>query len=153
MTRLFALLVLLAASCSKKPAQDYKKCLKLRVGMTRAQLLEFMGPPDETQAFVEGKSMENMRGRSAYEWATPSSMPAPNRVTVEEKTGLVESIRCGDSTVTTAVYVEPPAPAVSTAPFVLPSDPPAALAAPKKKNGPRESTQGVGASGRPLTDQ
>lgn len=153
MTRIALSLLLLSAACSKKPAENYKKCLKLRVGMTREQLMQFMGPADETQAFVEGKSMENMRGRTAYEWATPSSMPAPNRVTIEEKTGLVESIRCGDSVVTTAVYVEPPAPAVSTAPFVLPQDPVVPAAAPKKANGPKESTQGVGASGRPLTDQ
>lgn len=155
--RTLALAALLAAAaCSKKPALDYKKCLKLRVGMTRAQLLEFMGPPDETQPYVEGKSLPNMLGRTAYEWATPASMPAPNRVTIDEKSGKVESIRCGDSTVATAVYVEPPAPAVSTAPFVLPSDPVVlstrATPAPRRR-GPTETTNGVGSAGRPLTDQ
>lgn len=146
--------VLLAAACSQKPAQNYRKCLKLRVGMTREDVLKAMGEPDETLPYVEGRSLPHLKGRTSYEWNTPASMPAPARVTVEDATGKAESIRCADVVVTAAVFVEPPAPAVSTAPFVLPQNPPSAVpgAAPAPRGLRERSASSAQSSGRPLTE-
>ena len=148
--------LLLAAACSRKTAQNYRTCLKLRIGMTREQVFAAMGPPEETFPYVEGKSLPHLAGRTAYEWSNPASMPAPNRVSVGDASGTAESIRCGDSVITAAVFVEPPEPAVSTAVIYgvqpAPAAPaPAAPAAPRR--GPRErGSSSAQSSGRPLTE-
>lgn len=123
--RLALALLLLAAACSRKPAQNYRNCLKLRVGMTREQMIQVMGEPEETIPYVEGKSLPHLKGRTAYEWRTPGAMAAPNHISFDDASGAVETIRCGDTTVNTAVFVEPPA--ESTA---APAGHPAALPAP-----------------------
>ncbi len=152
MRRLLVLAVLLTAACSRQAAQNYKKCLKLRVGMTREEILAAMGPADETLPYVEGESLPHMKGRTAYEWATPASMPAPVRVSVDEASGKAESIRCADVAVTAAVFVEPPEPAVSSAAAAgaLQSAP---VEAPAPRRAPRErSSSSAMSSGRPLTE-
>lgn len=101
--RAAAALALLAAGCSRKPARNYKNCLTLRVGMTREQALAVMGEPAEVFPYVEGRSLPHLKGRTSYEWATPATMPAPNRVTVDDASGKVESIRCGSASVTAGV--------------------------------------------------
>ncbi|MBI2387245.1 MAG: hypothetical protein HYV14_14730 [Elusimicrobia bacterium] len=150
---LLAGLILAAAGCSRQAAQNYRRCLKLRVGMTREQVFAAMGQPEETFPYVEGKSLPHLKGRTAYEWSTPASMPAPNRVSFEDATGKAESIRCGDAVITAAVFIEPPAPpepAVSTS-VIYGVDPSAAPAAPKRA--PREGgSSGGRASGKPLTE-
>ena len=103
---LLAALPLLAA-CARKPAQNYRNCLKLRVGMTREQMILLMGAPEETFPYAEGRSLPHLKGRTAYEWSTPATMTAPNHVSVEDASGRIESIRCGGAAVTTAVSVEP----------------------------------------------
>ena len=143
--------VLLAAGCSKQPALNYRHCLKLRIGMTREQVFAAMGQPEETFPYIEGKSLPHQMGKTAYEWSTPASMPAPNRVSVDEASGKAESIRCGDSSVTTAVFVEPPAPAVSTAPLSSLSTPSAILPAARPRLRERGSSSSQ-SSGRPLTE-
>lgn len=152
---LFCAGLLIALGCSRQPALNYRHCLKLRVGMTREQVFAIMGPPEETFPYVEGRSLPHLQGRTAYEWSTPAQMSAPNRVSIDDVSGKAESIRCGDSNVTAAVYVEPPEPAVSTTivygvqpvkipPSVTPSSP---------RRGPRErSSSSLQSSGRPLTD-
>lgn len=149
--RALLLAALLAApACSRRAAQNYRHCLKLRVGMTREQVFAAMGQPDETFPYVEGKSLPHLKGRVAYEWANPASMPAPNRVSFDEASATAESIRCGDAVVTAAVFVEPPEPAVSTA--ALPgAEPPAPAPAPAPR--PREGgSTSARSSGRPLTE-
>jgi hypothetical protein len=149
-SRLVALTFMLAAGgCSRQPALNYRHCLRLRVGMTREQVFAVMGPPEDSFPYVEGKTLPHLKGRTSYEWSTPASMPAANIVSVDEASGKAASIRCGDSVLTTTVYIEPPAPAVSTAPpahyGVDPSPAPAPRAAPKD-HGPGN------ASGRPLSE-
>lgn len=122
--RLALALLLLAAACSKKPAQNYRNCLKLRIGMTREQMIRVMGEPEETIPYVEGKSLPHLKGHTAYEWRTPSAMAAPNHVSFDDASGTVETIRCGDSTVNTALFVEPPAESTA-APAALPAAAPA----------------------------
>lgn len=118
--------------------------------MTTAQLFAAMGPAEETFPYVEGKSLPHLKGRTAHEWRNPASMPAPNRVSVDDASGQVESIRCGDSVVTAAVFVEPPEPAVSTFSASSLSTPPEARA---PARGPRESgSSSARSSGRPLTE-
>jgi hypothetical protein len=128
-TARFAVLAaaLAAAACSRKAALNYKHCLKLRVGMTKTQMLELMGAPDETSPYVEGKSLPYLKGRTAFEWNNPATMPGPDHVSFSEDTGKIESIRCSNAEITAAVYVEPPAPAVSTAAAVARSTAPAAV--------------------------
>ena len=153
--RLLLAAVVLASACSQKPAQNYRKCLRLRVGMTREDVLKAMGSPDETLPYVEGKSLPHLKGRTSYEWSTPASMPAPARVTIEDATGKAESIRCADVVVTAAVFVEPPEPAVSTAAFALPQNPPSpapAGAAPAPRGLRERSASSAQSSGRPLTE-
>ncbi len=96
-------LILFSAACSRKPTQNYRTCLKLRVNMTITEVFAMMGLPEETFAYVEGKSLPHMQGRTAYEWSTPASMSAPNRVSFDNASGKVESIRCGDSAITASV--------------------------------------------------
>ncbi len=100
--------LLLAAGCSRQPALNYRHCLKLRVGMTREQVFAAMGPPEETFPYIEGRTLPHLKGRTAYEWSTPVSMAAQNRVLVDDASGKAENIRCGDSVITTAVDIEPP---------------------------------------------
>ena len=149
--------VLLAAGCSRKPALNYRHCLKLRVNMTREQMVQIMGEPEESFPYIEGKTLPHLKGRTSYEWSTPASMPAPNTVTVDDASGQLTSIRCSDSIVTTAVFVEPPEPAEST-PALVPSmsDPlPISTAAPtgrKPPSAPREHSSSTSqSSGRPIT--
>lgn len=149
MTRALLVGLLLAAACSRKTAQNYRHCLKLRIGMTREQVIASMGPPDETIPYVEGKSLPHLAGRTAYEWGNPASMPAPNRVSIDEASGTAESIRCGDSVITTAVFIEPPEPVLSTAP--APGAPVPAPAAPRRAPGEAGSSS-ARSSGRPLTE-
>lgn len=145
---------LLLAGCSRQPALNYRHCLKLRIGMTREQVFAAMGPPEESFPYVEGKSLPHLKGRTAYEWSTPATMPAPNRVSVDDASGLAESIRCSDSVVTTAVYVEPPEPAVSTnVVYGVPLATAAPAAAPPSTRRLRErNSSSSQSSGRPLTE-
>jgi hypothetical protein len=144
-------LLLAAAGCSRQAAQNYRRCLKLRIGMTREQVFAAMGPPEETFPYVEGESLPHLKGRTAYEWSTPASMPAPNRVSFDDASGTAESIRCGDAVITTAVFIEPPEPAVSTTAVYGVEIATAAPAAPRR--GPREGgSSSARSSGRPLTE-
>ena len=151
MSRILALALVLAASaCSKRQALNYRHCLKLRIGMTREQVFAAMGPPEETFPYIEGKTLPHLKGRTSYEWSTPASMPAANVVSVDEASGKASSIRCGDSVVTTPVYVEPPEPAVSTSPAhygveARPSPAPASRAGLRERGSEN-------AAGRPLTE-
>lgn len=151
---LLAALLLAASGCSKRAAQNYRRCLKLRIGMTREQVFAAMGPAEETIPYVEGKSLPHLKGRTAYEWSTPASMPAPNRVSFEDATGLAESIRCGDAVITAAVFVEPPEPAQPAAVFfgAPASTAPAAAPAPPRKSLREGGSSGGRASGKPLTE-
>jgi len=138
-----------ASACSRQQTLNYRHCLKLRIGMTREQVFAAMGPPDETFPYVEGKTLPHLKGRTSYEWSTPASMPAANVVSVDEATGKASSIRCGDSVVTTAVYIEPPepaAPAAEPAQYGVEPRP-----APAPRSSPREHG-GENAAGRPLTE-
>lgn len=149
---------LLASACSKQPTLNYRHCLKLRVGMPREQIFAAMGRPEETFPYVEGKSLPHLKGRTAYEWSTPSSMPAPNRVSIDDATGLATNISCGNSIVTAAVYVEPPEPIVSTAAAAnvtalsgISSG--AQVSRPAAPRASRErSSSSLQSSGRPLTE-
>ena len=109
---LFALF--LASGCGRKLAINYKHCLSLRVGMTRDDLFKTMGPPEETLPFVEGKSLDYLRGRTAYEWPNPGSMPGPNHASVDDATGKIASIRCSNSEISAPLFIEPPAPSTAT---------------------------------------
>jgi len=148
--------LLLAAGCSKKAALNYRHCLKLRIGMTQEAVFAAMGPPEESFPYVEGKSLPHLKGRTAHEWSNPGSMPAPNRVSFDDASGKAESIRCGDSVVTTAVFIEPPEPAVSTFSAAALSSPvvaPAPAAPPAPRRGLRErGSSSAQSSGRPLTE-
>jgi len=152
---LLAVLLLAATGCGRQAAQNYRRCLKLRIGMTREQVFAAMGPPEETFPYVEGKSLPHLKGRTAYEWSTPASMPAPNRVSFDDATGKAESIRCGDAVITAAVFVEPaapPEPVLSTG-VIYGVDPAAAPATPAPKRSLRERSSSSGrASGKPLTE-
>lgn len=101
------LAALLLAGCSKGSDKNYRNCLKLRLGMTKQQVLDIMGPPDSTAPYVEGKSLPHLKGRTAYEWENISRMPAPNHVSVAEATGKVESVRCSEAVITAELFVEP----------------------------------------------
>lgn len=149
MKRALLVVILLAPACSRKTAQNYRHCLKLRIGMTREQVVAAMGPPEETFPYVEGKSLPHLAGRTAYEWGNPASMPAPNRVSFDDASGTAESIRCGDSVITTAVFIEPPEPVFSTA--AAPGAPAPAPAAPRRAPGEAGSSS-ARSSGRPLTE-
>jgi hypothetical protein len=98
-----AALALAAAACSRRAAANYRHCLTLRVGMTRDQAFQIMGPPAETLPYVEGKSLEYLKGRTAYEWPNPPAMPAPDHVSVDDATGRVASIRCSDADIVAPV--------------------------------------------------
>lgn len=105
--RRLLLAALLLAGCSKQKQANYKNCLKLRLGMSREQLLALMGPPDSTSPYVEGRSLPHLKGRTAYEWENASRFPGPNHVSVEEATGRVQSVRCSEVVISAEVYVEP----------------------------------------------
>jgi TPR repeat protein len=74
-----------------------------------------MGPPEETIPYVEGKSLDYLKGRTAYEWSNPASMPGGDHVSVDDASGKIESIRCSNSEITASVFVEPPAPSSAAA--------------------------------------
>ena len=145
--------LLLVAGCSRQPALNYRHCLKLRIGMTREQVLAVMGPPEETFPYVEGKSLPHLLGRTAYEWSNPASMPAPSRVSFDDASAKAESIRCGDAVITTAVFIEPPEPVVSTTVVygVIPATNSAPPVAPRRALRERGSSSSQ-SSGRPLTE-
>ncbi|HXS99299.1 MAG TPA: tetratricopeptide repeat protein [Elusimicrobiota bacterium] len=117
----------LLTGCSRQAELNYKHCLKLRVGMTKADMVKVMGEPETTIPFVEGKSLDYLKGRTAYEWSNPASMPGGDHVSLDDASGKIESIRCSNAEITAAVFVEPPAPSTATA--VAPSTAPAAPAA------------------------
>ena len=75
--------------------------------MTQEQLFQTMGPAEETLPYIEGKSLPHLKGRTAYEWSTPATMSASNHVSLDDASGKIESIRCGDAAVTTSVTTEP----------------------------------------------
>jgi len=161
--RIAILVLLLAAGCSRKAAGNYRHCLKLRIGMTQEQVFAAMGEPEESFPYVEGKSLPHLKGRTAHEWDNTASMPAPNRVSFDDASGKAESIRCGDSVVTAAVFIEPPEPAISTIPASAYSSPLPALvstaapAAAAPASAPRRTLRERGSSslrssGRPLTE-
>ncbi len=158
MKRISLAVLLAAAACSKQPALNYRHCLKLRIGMTREQVFAAMGQPEETFPYVEGKSLPHLKGRTAYEWSTPATMPAANRVSFQDPPGTVESIRCGDSVVSAAVYVEPPALAGSTdlavgsLPVAVSTSAPAAAPAHPRRGPTERSSSSSQSSGRPLTE-
>lgn len=114
MRRTVLVLALAAAACSRRAAQNYQHCLKLRVGMTKAEMAAIMGAPETTIPFVEGKSLDYLKGRTAYEWSNPSDVLAPDHVSVTDATGLVQSIRCGQVEISAVKVVEPPEPSTST---------------------------------------
>jgi len=152
------LLLLLAAGCSRQAALNYRHCLKLRISMTREQIFLTMGEPEETFPYVEGVTLPHLKGKTAYEWNTPASMAAPNRVSVDDASGKAESIRCGDSVITAAVFIEPPEPAVSTTTVygeveasTAPAPAPARAPAPRRALRERGSSSSQ-SSGRPLTE-
>ncbi len=156
MRRCALLALLIAAGCSKKPALNYRHCLKLRIGMTREKLVEIMGEPEETFPYVEGKTLPHLKGRTSYEWSTPATMSASCSVTVDDAAGKITSARCADAVLTATVFVEPPAPAAAPpapAPELAPpSVSTAARVTPAPPRGPREhSTSNSQSSGRPLT--
>jgi uncharacterized protein len=132
--RLLAALALLAlaAGCSRQPELNYRHCLKLRVGMSKADMVKIMGEPETTLPYVEGKSLEYLKGRTAYEWSNPASMPGGDHVSLDDAGGRIESIRCSNAEITTSVFVEPPAPSSATAaaPAAPPAPAPAAAAVP-----------------------
>ena len=148
MRRAAALLLIALAACSKQEELNYRHCLKLRVGMSKADMVKIMGEPETTLPYVEGKSLEYLKGRTAYEWSNPASMPGGDHVSLEDAAEKIESIRCSNSEITASVFVEPPAPSSSTAaskptapaaaPVALSSVPapglPEAIAAYKKKD-------------------
>ena len=153
MKRLALAALLLTAACSKQPALNYRHCLKLRIGMTREQVFAAMGPPEETHPYVEGKSLPHLKDHTAYEWSTPASMPAGNRVSFNDATALAESIHCGDSVITTAVFIEPPAPAVSTTVVYGVAIASSAPVSPAPRRTLRErGSSSSQSSGRPLTE-
>lgn len=151
MKRALLVALLLAAACSRKTAQNYRHCLKLRIGMTREQVVAAMGPPEETFPYVEGKSLPHLAGRTAYEWGNPASMPAPNRVSFDDASGTAESIRCGDAVITTAVFIEPPEPVLSTSAAPGAALPASVPVAPRRAPG-EASSSSARSSGRPLTE-
>lgn len=153
MKPVLALAVLLAAGCSKQAALNYRHCLKLRIGMTKEQVFAVMGPPEETFPYVEGVTLPHLKGKTAYEWSTPSSMPAPNRVSFDDARGTADSIRCGDAVITAAVFVEPSLPAASTAPVFAPELTSTAPYVPPPRRTLRERGSSPSqSSGRPLTE-
>lgn len=119
--RALVLAVLSLAACSRQPELNYKHCLKLRVGMSKADMIKVMGEPETTIPYVEGKSLDYLKGRTAYEWSNPASMPGGDHVSLDEASGKIESIRCSNSEITASVYVEPPAPSSATAAAVSPA--------------------------------
>lgn len=144
--------LLFAAACSRKGVQNYRNCLQLRIGMTYEQIVAVMGPPEETFPYVEGKSLPHMAGRTAYEWGNLASMPAPNRVSLDDASGTAESIRCGDAVITTAVFIEPPEPVLSTI-AVAGAQAPAPPAPSARRRAPGEAgSSSARSSGRPLTE-
>ena len=140
-----ALMVLTSAACSRNASDNYRRCLKLRLGMTREEALKIMGTPDETLPFSEGKSLPHLRGRTAYEWANPVTMPGPNHVSVEEATGKVASVRCSDVVVSASVFIEPPSTAAVQAVKTAPA------AAQSTAHSASRGRVGTGAPGRALT--
>ena len=112
---LLAVLPLAASGCSRRAAANYRHCLRLRVGMTKEQLLQIMGEPETTQPYVEGQTLEYLKGRTAYEWSNPATMPEPDHVSVEDASGRVMSVRCSDVEIAAQVYAEPPAPSTAAA--------------------------------------
>lgn len=145
--------LLFTAACSRQQALNYRHCLKLRIGMTREQVFAAMGPPEETYPYIEGKSLPHLKDHTAYEWSTPASMPAGNRVSFNDTTAMAESIRCGDAVITTAVFIEPPAPAVSTTVVYGVVIAPGSPVAPAPRRSLRErGSSSSQSSGRPLTE-
>lgn len=127
----FVVLVALgAAACSGRKAANYKNCLKLRLGMTREQLMTIMGEPDTVIPYVEGKSLPHHQGRTSYEWENVSRFPGPNHVSVRDASGKVESVRCSEVVISAEVFIEPPslstaaiaAAAAVTLPAALPAE-------------------------------
>ena len=70
---------------------------------------------------MEGKSLPHLKGRTAYEWSNPATMPGPDHVSYSEETGKIESIRCSNSEINASVYVEPPAPSTATVALSTPA--------------------------------
>jgi hypothetical protein len=118
----------LAAGCSKQAEANYRHCLKLRVGMTKDEMVNVMGAVEETIPYVEGKSLPYLKGRTAFEWSNPASMPGGDHVSLDDASGKIESIRCSNSEITASVFVEPPAPSSAAAPAPLAAPAPAASA-------------------------
>jgi hypothetical protein len=116
------------AGCSKKEEANYRHCLKLRVGMSKDDMVRIMGGVEETNPYIEGKSLPYLKGRTAYEWSNPASMPGGDHVSLDDASGKIESIRCSNSEITASVFVEPPAPSTATA--AAPAPAPATPAAP-----------------------
>ncbi|MFI5362044.1 MAG: tetratricopeptide repeat protein [Elusimicrobiota bacterium] len=125
-----ALLVLAATSCSRREELNYKHCLKLRVGMSKDDMLKVMGAPEETLPYVEGKSLAYLKGRTAYEWSNPATMPGGDHVSMDEASGKIESVRCSNSEITASVVSEPPVPSRAAA-VAPPAAPAPAAAVPK----------------------
>jgi hypothetical protein len=126
-----AALLLAAAACSsRKELANYRRCLTLRVGMTRAELFKVMGPPNRTLPYVAGKSLPYLKGRTAYEWSNPADMPSPDHVSVNEAAGKVESILCSDVSIQSEVFVPPPLPSAGNASAPTPAVPASTAAAP-----------------------
>lgn len=119
---------LLLAGCSRNAGKNYGNCLKLRLGMTKEQLLQIMGEPDSVSPYVEGKSLPHLKGRTSYEWENAARFPGPNHASVADATGRVESVRCSEVVISAEVFVEPvastsaPAAVVAALPAALPEE-------------------------------
>lgn len=118
-----AALAAVLAACSSGSEKNYKNCLKLRLGMTRAQVLAVMGKPDATIPYVEGKSLPHLKGRTAYEWENVSRFPGPNHVSIDDAAGKAASVRCSEVVISAELFIEPPA--ASSAPAAAARLPPA----------------------------
>ena len=122
-------LLALAAGCSRQEELNYRHCLKLRVGMSKADMFKIMGAPRDTAPYVEGKSLSFLKGRTAYEWSNPAMMPSGDRVSVDDAAEKIESIHCAGAEIMAPFIVEPRAPSTAAAisPSTTPAEPPIAV--------------------------
>ena len=103
-------LLALAAGCSRQAELNYRHCLQLRLGMSKEDMLGIMGPPETTIPYVAGKSLDYLKGRTAYEWPNPATMPSGDHVGTDDASGKIESIRCSGAEITSPVFIPPSAP-------------------------------------------
>jgi hypothetical protein len=115
MRRVLLAALVLGAACSRKAERNYRHCLRLRVGMTKDDMTRIMGEPEETFPYVEGKSLDYLKGRTAYEWSNPAEMPGPDHVSVDDASGKIASIRCAGSEISAGVFPDSAPPGAAPA--------------------------------------